>query len=640
MPIPGMMDSVAFPYTPRTSQEQIMQHISKSLEGSGHAVIEAGTGTGKTICALTPALSHAFANKKKVLYLTRTNSQQTQVILELRQLGIYGLGVQGRGNMCPLAKEDEELGGGTSEELSIFCGERKKRVLRGEHKKNPKKSCRYFYNNTQLTDDKMNHIRQNAKDNLPTVEEFCSDMGGFGLCPYELNKELIKDASVVVAPYIYFFLGFIRHHLLDWMQWPLKDLVLIVDEAHNLPDYARELQTFEISRHSLGVVHFEAEEFGDPEVKDGLTVTGFCDIFRDILDNLSNEYVVDDDGFIPPNEMRTLLMSTLQCTSSKLNLAVKNIVAHGEVIKDKKRGQGRLPRSYIHSLGSFLAAWMGLESARHVKLVYGGDNPRIQAYCLDPSDGTRIINEAGGSVHMSGTLSPLDEYRDTMGLDPGRTNMHSYPSPFPEENRAVLYVDNVTTRYEELKRDESMVPRLGNYIKQISGLGKNAVVFFPSFRMLELVKKEAGRLECGMIQDGKGKGQQELMKLVQCFKDGGGILLSVAGGRVSEGMDFMGEQLQIVVIAGIPYPKPTAKQRALQNYFEVKFGKGWEYTVKTPATRKTLQAIGRLIRSETDIGVAVILDNRAVHFKDSLPEMRLSNDLVGDVKRFFSARSA
>ena len=278
------MDSVAFPYTPRKSQEQIMLHISSSLEEGAHAVLEAGTGSGKTICALVPALSHALGSNKKVLYLTRTNSQQRQVILELRELGIYGAGLQGRTNMCPLAREDEELSSGNSEELSMFCGERKKRVLRGEHEKNKDKSCKYFYANTQLTDEKRDKIRKDAKATIPAVEEFCRDLGGSGLCPYELNKEMLKDASVVVAPYIYFFQGFIRQRLLEWMQCPLKDIILIVDEAHNLPDYARELQTFEISRHSLGPVYAEAEDFGNPDIKDGLSLTEFCDVFRDILD--------------------------------------------------------------------------------------------------------------------------------------------------------------------------------------------------------------------------------------------------------------------------------------------------------------------------------------------------------------------
>ena len=90
------------------------------------------------------------------------------------------------------------------------------------------------------------------------------------------------------------------------------------------------------------------------------------------------------------------------------------------------------------------------------------------------------------------------------------------------------------------------------------------------------------------------------------------------GGRISEGIDFPDKELQVALLAGIPFPKPTAKQRALLHYYEMKFGKGWEYTVKVPASRKMLQAIGRLIRNETDVGVAFILDKRAKQFDDRI----------------------
>jgi len=136
--------------------------------------------------------------------------------------------------------------------------------------------------------------------------------------------------------------------------------------------------------------------------------------------------------------------------------------------------------------------------------------------------------------------------------------------------------------------------------------------------------------------------QSELMDLVTEFKscgDGNGnsaALFTVMGGRISEGMDFPAEQLEIAVIVGIPYPKPTARQRGLQNYYDQKFGKGWEYTVQAPAARKMLQAIGRLIRNENDRGVAVILDKRAPRFHQYIKEMQESKNLLIDISRFMS----
>jgi DNA excision repair protein ERCC-2 len=132
------------------------------------------------------------------------------------------------------------------------------------------------------------------------------------------------------------------------------------------------------------------------------------------------------------------------------------------------------------------------------------------------------------------------------------------------------------------------------------------------------------------------------MELVSDFKehgdqDGdGAALFSVIGGRISEGMDFPAEQLEIAVIVGIPYPKPSARQRGLQRYYDVKFRKGWEYTVEAPTSRKLLQSIGRLIRNENDRGVAVILDRRATRFKRYMKDLIESKNLVEDIRSFIN----
>jgi DNA excision repair protein ERCC-2 len=111
------------------------------------------------------------------------------------------------------------------------------------------------------------------------------------------------------------------------------------------------------------------------------------------------------------------------------------------------------------------------------------------------------------------------------------------------------------------------------------------------------------------------------------------------GGRISEGLDFPDRELEVAVVAGVPYPKPTAKQRSLLHYYEMKFGKGWEYTVRAPACRRMLQAIGRLIRNETDVGAAVILDRRAKQFADRI-DLIQSTDLSSDLVNFFETRKA
>ena len=108
----------------------------------------------------------------------------------------------------------------------------------------------------------------------------------------------------------------------------------------------------------------------------------------------------------------------------------------------------------------------------------------------------------------------------------------------------------------------------------------------------------------------------------------------MTGGRISAGLDFPDKSLELAVLIGIPYPKPTAKMRAMTRYYDAKFGDGRLYVSIIPASRKMRQAIGLHIRSETDRGVAVILDRRAASLRDISP--MLCGDIPAAVTSFFS----
>ena len=652
-----------FPYLLRKNQKEIMEEITDALTQRKQFTFESGTGSGKTICVLAAALTFALENSKKIIYTTRTNAQQQQVILELRAIKkktkdqrIYGVGMQGRGNMCLLAREDPEIQNGNSEELSKFCSHQKKLAVSGKSK-----GCSYY--RSYLGDkDRVETIKEWTQKHLPTTEEFIDACEKQKICPYEINKFIVHDALVVVVPYVYVFDKAIRIKLFDWLSVSEEDVILVVDEAHNLPDYLRELFSAELSTWMLNSCLLEADHFGNPSLADGrITVAAFCKELMDVVNNLRDTYVYGileggirrinqekNDALIPSHELEIELLSRLKITSKTLKDIVSDLLAYGEKIQEYKQKDGKLPRSYLHKLGLFLGSWITIEIDQYIKLVLDageGKNPRVEAYCLDPSIGTDILKQVHCSIHMSGTLEPLDEYRDSLGL-PLETRLAVYPSPFPPENRKIFFVRDVTTRYDELMKDKTIMPQMWRHVSGICNtFKKNTMVFFPSFNTLSMFRKNGHFAEiqrCLYIEE-QHMSQSELMELVTDFKscgddDGdGAALFSVMGGRISEGMDFPAEQLEIAVIIGIPYPKPTARQRGLQNYYDQKFGKGWEYTVQGPAARKMLQAIGRLIRNENDRGVAVILDKRAPRFHQYIKDMRESKDLLTDISHFMKS---
>ncbi len=651
-----------FPYIPRKNQIALMQTIKNSLESKKDIVFESGTGSGKTICTLSSTLNYALENNKKIIYTTRTNAQQRQVIIELRVIRnknkkskdkIFGVGIQGRSNMCILARVDTELSKGTSEELSRFCSNEKKKTR--SNKKN--EGCIYYKNS--LDKIKLEKTIQWVKKELPTAEEFFDYCEKKQICPYEINKLLIRESTIVVCPYIYVFDLMIRNMLFDSLSVSEEDMILVIDEAHNLPDYIRELFSVELSLFMLNSCVFEAEKYGDPRIiEDRFSLSEFCKIISEIVRDLRDTYVYGvledglrkellkkDDAFIPSHEFEAEVLSRLKITSKTLHDIICDLIAYGEKIQEYKQKDGKLPRSYLHKLGLLLDFWINLDINHYAKLVvdsHDGKNPRIEAYCLDPSIGTEVIRNFHSSIHMSGTLEPLEEYRDSIGL-PEDTELVAYPSAFPKKNRLVLYVSDVTTKYDEISKHKENTEQLKTYVTNICNtFPKNTMVFFPSFNVMALFRNidQYNKLKRCLFVEEQAMSQTALMELVSEFKEkgsenkGGATLFSVIGGRISEGMDFPAQQLELAVIVGIPYPKPTARQRGLLRYYDLKFGKGWEYTVEAPTARKLLQSIGRLIRNETDKGVAVILDRRAVRFKRYIKDLVESKNLLRDIDSF------
>ena len=447
----------------------------------------------------------------------------------------------------------------------------------------------------------------------PEPEEFSDHCLKQEICPYEMVKRLIPYADVIAAPYSFVFMPHIRDRFVEWIGSPLNDAVIIVDEAHNLPDYLREVMTLEYSARAMDLAEKEAIELNDPDIHAGLSVTDIIGVLRECLNEALDQYIIGDDGMIPPTFLQDELMVRLGMSSNSLNMVYKGLMDRGEMIADIKKSKKKLPRSYIGSMGRFLMAWNMFDDEVNIFLVVGGENPKFQAYCLDPRAAAEPLRLCWSSIHMSGTLAPLSDYTSELGLDDPVEVV--FPSPFPPENLMIRYVEDVSTKYDEFNNVPETFQRMREHIISIVGCTeRNTAVFFPSYAIMD-------RFLASGITEGFGKEtfierrgmtQLELMDEVFQFRiSENSVLFAITGGRISEGLDFPDKDMEVAVLVGIPYPKPTAKQEALRRYYDMRFGDGWEHSSKIPAMRKMRQAIGRLIRSETDVGAAVILDRRA-----------------------------
>ena len=631
-------DAPYLPYQPRGCQMDIINDIRHALDEGRHIIIESGTGTGKTIISLSAGLEHAKKTGKKIVYLTRTISQSDQVMRELKAISrikdVSGLSVTGRNKSCPLFRGTKDYESLSPKVLSMMCEEKRSRSI-----KNQAGGCRYY----DRIKTEIDNVERYIKNSYPTSDDLDRYCERIGVCPYEMKKQLMKKVDVVAVPYVHILSTEIRGNLMTnlGVEESPESILLIVDEAHNLVDAAREQESFTITRDLVDNAIDECDTLrNNPTVWEEVGIKEFLMYFKNCIRNVATEKlglnekeVILTDDFIEQRMMKKFSMR-----SNDLESAIARVMDLGEARTELLMEQGDNRVSEIQNLGILMNDWCSSASDRFVRsLKIDQDGEYLSAKCIDPYEISLFLNSIPGAIHMSGTLQPLDQYARVLGLK-GNPRFRMYPSPFPSENRSVLYVSDVTTQQKEMQKDPEMQKRIERYIAMLcNSVQKNTLVFFTSYYYMRLMRPY---LETHINKDlywEESRNQRKTMENLASFRnDRNGVFFSVMGGSIAEGMDFPGDELCFAIIVGIPYPPPSSELKAMSAMFDQRYGagKGWIYTSEVPALRKMKQAIGRLIRTETDRGMAVILDSRASRYVKQL-DAKLTDDPAGDAARFF-----
>src|ERR1051326_8690656 len=204
----------------------------------------------------------------------------------------------------------------------------------------------------------------------------------------------------------------------------------------------------------------EAEEYNDPLLAGSHLTTTVLDALLRALHGLADEFVRDgEDGLVPPGALSEALLGALRVPSTTLGRIAADLAAWGETIREDKRLTGRLPRSHLGAVGGFLQAWLALQDAPYVHLATGGDNPALELFLLDPAPVLGWLGGVWSTVHMSGTLAPLDEHAQLCGLASDRVRTRRLPSPFDPAHLRIAALEGVHRRYEAVQRDPQVTVR-------------------------------------------------------------------------------------------------------------------------------------------------------------------------------------
>ena len=275
--------------------------------------------------------------------------------------------------------------------------------------------------------------------------------------------------------------------------------------------------------------------------------------------------------------------------------------------------------------------------------------PAVKITCCDASS---MLKECYGQyssvVGFSATLKPFDYYIQLSGLGGLEVRSFEFTSPFPKSNRKIIFVPQISSKYSERERNYQ---KIAEAIEKVTALKRgNYFAFFPSFdfmnRVAGLFNPPPGFEVLLQRPQMHRDAVQEILQRLS-FENSAHVLFGVQGGVLSEGMDYPGDMSIGAFIVGPPLPNFNLEREKMREYYQNKYDAGFEFAYSYPAMAKAVQAAGRVIRSENDRGIILLMDNRfgqstfsksmPSDWFDESPSELTSNKILADVSDFWSS---
>ncbi|WP_173199323.1 ATP-dependent DNA helicase [Geobacter sp. SVR] len=605
----------AFPFAnPRAGQIELMEEIEQGMRLGQAMLLQAPTGLGKTVGVLHPVLKEALSRGQRVVYVTPKNSQHgvaEDAVARFQETGarLKSLTVTAKGKIC---FQDEPL-----------C--------------NPE-VCEYardYY--TKLQRFRLPEIL--ARKRRLKASLFRELGREYRVCPFELQFDCAHEADVVICDYNYVFaprsaLGRTVPLAVDQTGKPN----LVIDEAHNLPGRAMEYYSPALSSLALegmrGAIRGIAERFRSEaeQFLDGClgTVTA-C------RTSGSSRSMRIDPPLAPFLEQDARLRAFLS----------------GYLEADIELGPQDPVLRLCFSWAEFSAMLeLALDPERDEFFTTFHPHPAggtLRITCCDASAMLKDRYEDYQQVvAFSATLKPFEYYARLSGLTVDSVKINEFDSPFPRERRKLLVIPQVSTRYD--RRERNYV-RIADAITRIAALRRgNYFVFLPSFEFLEQVAALFTPPEgFAVLRQERGMRGAQVDEVLERLRSPSGptIVFAVQGGSFSEGVDYAGEMVIGAFVVGPPLPNFDLERDQMRAYYQRRYGAGFEYAYTIPAMAKAIQAAGRVIRSERDRGLIVLMDSRfteesysrampADWFETEVTEL-VSESILADVAAFWAS---
>jgi DNA excision repair protein ERCC-2 len=623
-------------YELRRGQMEFIEEASKAAKGGQIFLGNAPCGIGKSLASILAILPSLEENKLLITF--RTRSQLHIYLKELKVLDstLPTVSLFSKQSMCPL-----RAGGNLS--YSDFFDACKRLKENCEPLQKP--YCRFYLKNLRRKKE-SEALAVDCAQRIMAPDEATKFFVNQGFCAYEALRSVLNKVKIFLGTYHYVFNPQIRRFMLKDFGVGLNKMYLIVDEAHNIPSFARELLSDELTETTLERALRETERFVNDDVGS----------IRELLELFDEQVFQRAKGMLKPHELKRLESRDIEdlclgrCGISGSD-AAKALMEYGEDVKQKREELGYDNLfSYNYRIGEFLEGFLEKSGEKYTHLISRDweGNVVLEVRSFDGREITvPVLTNARGSILMSGSLSPPQIYRDLVLHDSSTATVKEFDSPFPAENRLILGAVDVSSRFE--LRTQAMFEKWKYYIEAVSQVNEgNVAFFFTSYDMMQSALKLVA-LNRNLIVEQRRTRRITVLRTLQKSRDN--ALFGVLGGKLSEGIDYPDNVLTCVVSVGLPYATWDVYQRGLIDYYNQQFPeKGETYAYLTPALLRLIQASGRVHRSSEDKGCIVMLDERITkpNIRKQLPkylqqEMTIvkdSDECARKIEEFWKARTA
>lgn len=560
---------IEFPFPYREGQRDLVVSVYRTILRKKKLFIQAPTGVGKTMATVFPAVRAVGEGLgEKIFYLTaktimRTVAEQAFSLLKEKGLLYKTITLTAKEKIC-------------------FCE---------EAECNPD-ACPYAKGHFDRVNDAVFDLITHSGDwSREVLEEQAKK---YMVCPFEMSLDVSNWADAVICDYNYVFDP--QAHIKRFFSESGKEEYLfLIDEAHNLVERGREMYSASLYKEDLLEVR-KLVKAEDPKLAKRLSECNqqFLELKREC-------------------EHYQILKSVSHIALKLMNVLSK-LEDYLEECKDAEKKKRVL--DFYFAVRSFLNVHDIMDENYVIFSEMMEDGRfQIKLFCVNPAVNLQNYLEQGNStIFFSATLLPVHYYKKLLSVEKDDYAVYAHSS-FPQENKFLFIGTDVSTRYT--RRGESTYQRFARYIAVMAEQKKgNYMAFFPSYRFLEEV--HTCFLECVdhevdsicQVSYMDEEQREEFLEEFEQEREKSLVAFCVMGGIFSEGIDLTEDKLIGAVIAGTGLPQVCTEREILKQYFNAADMDGFDYAYLYPGMNKVLQSAGRVIRTESDRGVILLLDDR------------------------------